>query len=141
MKQEEAARLLGVCPRTFRRWRERYETGGRLADGRRLQQLSAILQRRQIHVVKRMLHQWCTNVNRSKVDPMKAVAKTVRKHLDGIAAWARTRQTNGFLEALNGLIQAAKRKARGYRSFQTMRTVIFLVAGKLDFERLNPHLA
>ena len=106
-----------------------------------LQQLSAILQRRQIHVVKRMLHQWCTNVNRSKVDPMKAVAKTVRKHLDGIAAWARTRQTNGFLEALNGLIQAAKRKARGYRSFQTMRTVIFLVAGKLDFDKLNPQIA
>ena len=106
-----------------------------------LQQLAAILQRRQINVVKRMLHQWCTNVNRSKVEPMKAVAKTVRKHLDGIAAWARTRQTNGFLEALNGLIQAAKRKARGYRSFQTMRTVIFLVAGKLDFDRLNPHLA
>ena len=106
-----------------------------------LQQLSAILQRRQIHVVKRMLHQWCANVNRSKVQPMKAVAKTVRKHLDGIAAWARTRQTNGFLEALNGLIQAAKRKARGYRSFRTMRTVIFLVAGKLDFEPLNPHLA
>ena len=106
-----------------------------------LQQLSAILRRRQINVVKRMLHQWCTNVNRSKVEPMKTVAKTVRKHLHGIAAWARTRQTNGFLEALNGLIQAAKRKARGYRSFQTMRTVIFLVAGKLDFDRLNPHIA
>ena len=72
---------------------------------------------------------------------MKAVAKMIRKHLDGIAAWARTRQTNGFLEALNGLIRAAKRKARGYRSFQTMRTVIFLVAGKLDFDRLNSHLA
>ena len=72
---------------------------------------------------------------------MKAVAKTVRKHLDGIAARARTRQTNGFLEALNGLIQVAKRKARGYRSFQTMRTVVFLVAGKLDFDGLNPHTA
>ena len=103
-----------------------------------LQQLSDILRRKQVNVVKRLLHQWCTNVNRSKVQPMKAVAKTIRTHLDGIAAWARTRQTNGFLEALNGLIQAAKRKACGYRSF---RTVIFLVAGKLDFDRLNPHLA
>ena len=106
-----------------------------------LQQLLAILNRKQVNVVKRLLHQWCTNVNRSKVLPMKAVAKMIRAHLDGIAAWARTRQTNGFLEALNGLIQAAKRKARGYRRSKTMRTVIFLVAGKLDFDRLNPHLA
>lgn len=106
-----------------------------------LQQLHDILRRKQVHVVKRLLHQWCTNVNRSKVDAMKTVAKTIRTHLDGIAAWARSRQTNGFLEALNGLIQAAKRKARGYRSFQTMRTVIFLVAGKLDFDSLNPQIA
>ena len=57
----------------------------------------------------------------------------IRKHFDGIVAWAQTRQTNGFIEAINGLFQAAKRKARGYARFQTMRTVIFLIAGKLDF--------
>ncbi|MFN7519888.1 MAG: ISL3 family transposase, partial [Lysobacteraceae bacterium] len=45
----------------------------------------------------------------------------------------------GFLEALNGLFQAAKRKARGYGRFETMRTVLFLIAGKLDFRRINPH--
>jgi transposase len=86
-----------------------------------------------------MLHQWCTNVMRSKVEPMKAVAQLVRRHFDGIVAWTQTRQTNGLLEALNGLFQAAKRKARGYGRFRTMRTVIFLIAGKLDFARLNPH--
>jgi len=52
-----------------------------------------------------------------------------------------TRQTNGFLEALNDLFQAAKRKSRGYTRFDTMRTVIFLIAGKLDFSRLNPRAA
>ncbi len=51
----------------------------------------------------------------------------------------QTRQTNGFIEAINGLFQAAKRKARGYASFKTMRTVLFLIAGKLDFSALNPH--
>src|SRR5215467_14887593 len=35
---------------------------------------------------------------------------------------------NGFIEALNGLFQAAKRKARGYTRFATMRTVLFLIA-------------
>jgi hypothetical protein len=57
----------------------------------------------------------------------------IRTHFEGIVAWAQTRQTNGFIEALNGLFQAAKRKARGYTRFATMRTVLFLIAGKLDF--------
>ena len=43
LTQEEAARLLGVCPRTFRRWRERYEAGG--IDGLRDRRLSGISHR------------------------------------------------------------------------------------------------
>jgi transposase len=61
---------------------------------------------------------------------MKEVAMLIRRHFDGIVAWSRTRQTNGFIEALNGLFQAAKRKVRGYTRFETMRTVSFLIAGK-----------
>jgi len=105
------------------------------------EQLRDILERKQINVVSALLAQWCTNVMRSKVEPMKEVAKMIRNHFNGIVAWAQTRQTNGFLEALNGLFQAAKRKARGYTSIHTMRTVIFLIAGKLDFHRINPHAA
>jgi transposase len=104
------------------------------------EQLRDILDRKQHNVVHSMLRQWCTNVMRSKVEPMKEVAMLVRRHFDGIVAWSRTRHTNGFIEALNGLFQAAKRKARGYTRFETMRTVLFLIAGKLDFSRLNPHL-
>jgi transposase len=99
------------------------------------EQLRAILDRKQINVVSAMLKQWCTNVRRSKVEPMKQVASMIRSHFDGIIAWTQTRQTNGFIEALNGLFQAAKRKARGYTRFATMRTVLFLIAGKLDFIR------
>lgn len=105
------------------------------------EQLRDILNRKQINVVSKMLSQWCNNVMRSKVEPMKAVARMIRKHFDGIIAWTQTRQTNGFIEALNGLFQAAKRKARGYGRFATMRTVLFLIAGKLDFSALNPHAA
>ena len=72
---------------------------------------------------------------------MKDVARMIRNHLEGIVAWARTRMTNGFLEAINGLFQAAKRKARGCRRLSTVRTVIFLIAGKLNFQTLNPHAA
>ena len=105
------------------------------------EQLREILERKQINVVAAMLWQWCTNIMRYKVEPMKEVAKLIRNHFDGIIAWSQTRQTNGFLEALNGLFKAAKCKARGYDRFSTINTVIFLIAGKLDFSKLNPHVA
>jgi len=103
------------------------------------EQLREILARKQINVVRGMLEHWCTCVMRSKVEPMKEVATLVRRHLEGIVAWAQTRQTNGFLEALNGLFQAAKRRARGFTRLSTIRTVIFLIAGKLNFHAINPH--
>jgi transposase len=105
------------------------------------EQLREILDRKQINVMSAALKQWCNNVMRSKVEPMHVVARMIRNHFDGIVAWAQTRQNNGFLEALNGLFQAAKRRARGYASFTTMRTVLFLIAGKLDFSTINPHAA
>jgi transposase len=103
------------------------------------EQLRDILDRKQINVVSEMLQQWCTNVMRSKVEPMKDVVRLIRRHFDGIVAWTQTRQTNGFIEAINGLFQAAKRKARGYGRFETMRTVLFLIAGKLNFAAFNEH--
>jgi len=69
----------------------------------------------------------------------KDVARMIRTHMEGIVAWAQTRQTNGFLEAINGLFQAAKRRARGFTRLSTIKTVIFLIAGKLDLQAINPH--
>ena len=103
------------------------------------ERLREILERKQINVVRALLEHWCTCVMRSKVEPMKEVATLVRRHLEGIVAWAQTRQTNGFLEAINGLFQAAKRRARGYTRLSTIKTVIFLIAGKLNFTAINPH--
>ena len=73
-------------------------------------------------------------------DQFQAAWHMIRDHFDGVVAWAQTRQTNGFLEAINGLFQAAKRKARGYGNFITMRIVVYLVAGDLDFTAINPHV-
>jgi transposase len=72
---------------------------------------------------------------------MKQVATMIRTHFGGIVAWTRSRQTNGFIEAIDGLFRAAKRKARGYTRLQTMKTVLFLIAGKLNFAAINPHAA
>ncbi|BDC45145.1 hypothetical protein PTKU15_84420 [Paraburkholderia terrae] len=68
---------------------------------------------------------------------MKDVVRLTRRHFDGIVARTQTRQTNGFIEAINGLFQAAKRKAREYARFETMRTVLSLIAGKLRLLRLQ----
>lgn len=105
------------------------------------EKLRLILERKQVNVMRASLQHWCTCVMRSKVDAMKQVAQLVRRHLEGIVSWAATRQTNGFLEALNGLFQAAKRRARGFKRFDTIRAVVFLIAGKLDFRAVNPHAA
>jgi transposase len=61
------------------------------------EQLRDILDRKQINIVSEMLAQWCTNVMRSKVEPMKQVATMIRTHFDGIVAWTRSRQTNASL--------------------------------------------
>jgi transposase len=76
---------------------------------------------------------------RSKVEPTKEVVTLIRRHFDEIVAWTQTRQSNGFIKVINGLFQAAKRKACGYARFETMRTVLFLITGKLDFSRFNEH--
>ena len=103
------------------------------------EKLRLAMEHKQVNVLRRVLQHWCTCVMRSKIDAMKKVAAMIGAHLEGIVAWAQTRQTNGFLEALNGLFQAAKRRARGFVRLPTIRTVIFLIAGKLDFQAINPH--
>lgn len=102
------------------------------------EELGAILDHKQPNVLAAMLDYWCRRVNRSRLPEMKKVAAMIRAHWDGVVRGVRSRITNGFLEALNGLFQAAKRNARGYASFRTIRAVIFLIAGKLDYTTVNP---
>jgi transposase len=41
--------------------------------------------------------------------------------------------SNGILEGINSLVQAAKARARGYRTTKNLITMIYMIAGKLDF--------
>jgi len=61
----------------------------------------------------------------------------VEAHWDGIVAWQQSRLSNGLLEGTNSLIQAAKRRARGYRSKPKMITIIYLIAGKLPLPQIH----
>jgi len=60
-------------------------------------------------------------------------AKTLKHHLEGILNYFIGRGTNGFLEAINGIIQSLKRTARGYRNTDNFVTMIYLRCGKLQF--------
>ena len=63
--------------------------------------------------------------------PMLSAARMVLRHLAGILAHWNHHLTNAYMEALNSVFSATKRKARGYRTTQYLLTVLYLVAGKL----------
>lgn len=42
--------------------------------------------------------------------------------------------TTGILEGINSLVQAAKARARGYRTTRNLITMIYLIAGKLQYD-------
>ena len=65
---------------------------------------------------------------------MIAAARTVRRHRDGILRWFDSKIANGLIEGINSLVQAAKAKARGYRSSRNLKAIVYLLAGKLDLE-------
>ncbi len=77
------------------------------------------------------LKKWYVWATHSRLEPIKAFAKTLKKHWDGIVRWFKTNLTNGILEGLNSLVQAAKARARGYRSIEYFKIMIYMVAGKM----------
>jgi transposase len=83
-----------------------------------------------------LLKRWYFWATHSKLDPIKQAAKMVKNHWDGIVRWKDSQINNGILEGLNSVLQAAKRKARGYK-FDHFRTIAFLITGKLSFNQLN----
>ena len=83
---------------------------------------------------KQFLRSWCSWASRSRVPEMVRVARTLRRHAEGVLRWFVSRITNGFLEAINSLIQSAKARARGFRTTENLKAIIYLIAGKLDLQ-------
>ncbi len=80
------------------------------------------------------LKKWYFWMTHSRLQPMIDAAKTVKRHWDGILRWFDSKIANGFSEGINSLIQAAKAKARGYRSTRNLKAMIYLIAGKLELQ-------
>lgn len=81
------------------------------------------------------LYRW---MRRSRLEPMKRVAKTLRSYFEEILNFFRSRLTNAICEGINSMIQAAKRKARGYHTFEGFSSMIYLIAAKLSLAFPNP---
>jgi len=83
------------------------------------------------------LKKWYFWATHSRLAPIIKAAKTIKRHWDGIVRWYESKINNGILEGLNSVIQAAKSKARGYRTFKNYKIIVYLLTGKLDFSLVN----
>lgn len=66
------------------------------------------------------------------------LAQTVSDQLEGILGHWNGGRNTGFLEGLNSVFGAVRRKARGYRNSEYMIAMLYFVAGKLHFPFSNP---
>jgi transposase len=87
------------------------------------------------------LREWIVWALRSQLTPMVELAKTIKKHEEGILRWFHSKMTNGLLEGINGLVQAAKRRARGYRNVENLIAMVYMTANKLRMPVLGARRA
>lgn len=79
------------------------------------------------------LKKWFFWATHCRLEPVVKAARTIRRHQEGILRWFKSRINNGILEGINSLLQAAKSKARGYRTSRNLITMAYMIAGRLEF--------
>jgi transposase len=81
----------------------------------------------------RFLQQWCTRTMRSKIEPMKKVARSLREHRDLILNWFRAKGTisAGTVEGLNNKAKLMTRRSYGFRTFEAAKTALYHTLGTL----------
>ena len=81
----------------------------------------------------RFLDEWCTRTMRSKIEPMKKVAKTLRRHRTLILNWFRAEGaiSAGIVEGLNNKAKLTMRKAYGFRTSKAIEIALYHQLGDL----------
>ena len=81
----------------------------------------------------RFLDEWCTKAMRSKIEPMKKVAKMLRGHRELILNWFRAKKefSSGVVEGLNSKAKLTMKRACGYKSFRTLELALYHTLGDL----------
>jgi transposase len=81
----------------------------------------------------RFLDRWCSRVMRSRIEPMKKVAGSLRSHRELILNWFRARKeiSAGAVEGLNNKAKLATRRAYGFRTYDALEVVLYHTLGHL----------
>lgn len=81
----------------------------------------------------KFLDLWCTRTMRSKIDPMKKVARRIRKHRELILNWFKAGglYSSGIVEGFNNKAKLTMRKAYGFKSFHTIEIALYHAIGNL----------
>ena len=79
------------------------------------------------------LDYWCTLALRSRMEPMKKVARMLRTHEELLLNWFRAKGeiSSGAVEGLNNKIRVVTRRAYGFRTFDAMEIALYHTLGKL----------
>ena len=75
---------------------------------------------------------WYRSAIRCRLEPVKRVARMIKRHLDGIVTTVVDKVTNARAESINAGIQKVKYSARGFRNRKRFRNAIYFHLGGLD---------
>lgn len=91
---------------------------------------------------RKALKSWYSWAIRSRLEPVKKVARMVEKHMEGIINAIYHGVTNARSESINSRIQWIKYTARGFRNRERFRNAIYFHLGGLDMtpEAIKPIL-
>jgi transposase len=84
------------------------------------------------------LKAWLSWARRSRLAPFKRLAATLKAHFDSVVRGMLDHRSNAFVEAMNGLMQQAKRAARGFRTAANFIAIAYLRLGKLTHLPASP---
>jgi transposase len=81
----------------------------------------------------RFLDRWCTRTLRSQIEPMKKVARMLRRHRALLLNWFRAKGTmsSGTVEGFNNKAKLTTRKAYGFRTFRAIEIALYHTLGAL----------
>jgi transposase len=87
----------------------------------------------------RFLDAWCRQAMRSRLEPVKKVARSLRQHRELVLNWFRARKAynSGIVEGMNLLVKLRFRKAFGFRTVEAIETALYHQLGHLP----EPELA
>jgi len=87
----------------------------------------------------KFLDQWCRQVMRSRIEPLKKVARTLRAHRELILNYFRARKefSSGVIEGLNNKAKVTTRKSYGFRTFRVTELALYHSLGKLPEPELT----